>query len=171
MRAAARTRALVTHECCLPLRTFRSIYGGTFADESFELKHTARGVVGCSQRRRRVRTPVRVADCAPRPCGCAAQGPGILSMANRGPNTNGSQVRGSRSARPGATARGAAPDTSSSLPRHTHGQFFITTVPTPWLDGKHVVFGQVLEGMAVVRAVEAAGAESRVRIADCGVLA
>ncbi len=36
--------------------------------------------------------------------------------------------------------------------------------------GKHVVFGQVLEGMDVVRASEAAGAEARVRIADCGVL-
>jgi cyclophilin family peptidyl-prolyl cis-trans isomerase len=42
---------------------------------------------------------------------------------------------------------------------------------TPWLDGKHVVFGQVVEGMATVRAIEAAGAEARVRIADCGVVA
>jgi cyclophilin family peptidyl-prolyl cis-trans isomerase len=118
----------------------RSIYGGQFEDENLTLHHTARLAVfarGPKQMHRR-----KIADMvAPHMCVCAcAQGPGILSMANRGPNTNGSQ-------------------------------FFITTVPTPWLDGKHVVFGQVVEGMGVVRAVEAAGAEARVRIADCGVLA
>ena len=70
--------------------------------------------------------------------------PGLLSMANAGPNTNGSQ-------------------------------FFITTVVTSWLDGKHVVFGKVVEGMDVVEAMEAIGSSSgstsaEVVIADCGEL-
>ena len=70
--------------------------------------------------------------------------PGLLSMANAGPNTNGSQ-------------------------------FFITTVVTSWLDGKHTVFGKVVEGFEVVKQMEAAGSQSgatrvEVAIADCGQL-
>ncbi|XP_063533288.1 peptidyl-prolyl cis-trans isomerase-like [Cydia strobilella] len=71
-------------------------------------------------------------------------GPGVMSMANAGPNTNGSQ-------------------------------FFITTVKTSWLDGRHVVFGNVVEGMDVVKQVEGLGSQSgkpskKVTISDCGQL-
>jgi len=58
---------------------------------------------------------------------------------------------------------------------HTNGsQFFLCTVATPYLDAKHVVFGSVVEGMDVVRAIEAVGSKGSgatskpVVIADCG---
>ena len=55
--------------------------------------------------------------------------PGLLSMANAGPGTDGSQ-------------------------------FFLTFVPTPWLDDKHTIFGEVVEGLDTLRTLEQAGSES-----------
>jgi cyclophilin family peptidyl-prolyl cis-trans isomerase len=60
--------------------------------------------------------------------------------------------------------------------RNTNGsQFFLCTVATPWLDGHHVVFGRVINGMDVVKKIESLGSESartraRIVIANCGQL-
>ena len=67
-----------------------------------------------------------------------------ITVANAGPNTNGSQ-------------------------------FFITFAPTPWLDGKHVVFGLVTAGMDIVKRIESVGSnggqtQRKVTITDCGEL-
>jgi cyclophilin family peptidyl-prolyl cis-trans isomerase len=87
----------------------KSIYGRTFPDENFTIKHDV---------------------------------PGLLSMANAGPNTNGSQ-------------------------------FFITFVPCAWLNGKHTVFGKVVEGSDLLKTLESLGSDSgrptkKITIVDCG---
>jgi cyclophilin family peptidyl-prolyl cis-trans isomerase len=85
----------------------RSIYGHSFADESFALAHAS---------------------------------PGVVSMANKGPDTNNSQ-------------------------------FFVTLARTPWLDGENVAFGLVVEGLDVLKKIEAVGTPSGTPSSQCVVTA
>ena len=94
----------------------KSIYGNKFEDENFQLKHTGPG---------KSLTPTLFNFITTNSSTLCL---GILSMANAGPNTNGSQ-------------------------------FFLCTAKTQWLDGKHVVFGQVVEGMDIVKKVESFGSQ------------
>ena len=64
---------------------------------------------------------------------------------------------------------------ANSGPNTNGSQFFLTTVITPWLDGKHVVFGKVIDGMKIVKAMEAVGSKmgkptKTVVIKNCGQL-
>ena len=64
---------------------------------------------------------------------------------------------------------------ANSGPNSNRSQFFITFQPTPWLDGKHCVFGEVIEGMDVLDSLEAVGSfngvtQAPIVIADCGEL-
>lgn len=95
----------------------KSIYGRKFDDENFVLKHTAPGEESLFGDV--VFVPEKIV-CLSSQTFCFT---GQLSMANSGPNSNGSQ-------------------------------FFITTDKTDWLDGKHVVFGELMEGMDVLRQME-----------------
>ncbi|KAI0643960.1 Der f Mal f 6 allergen [Trametes meyenii] len=121
--------------------TGRSIYGDTFADENFCLRHDR---------------------------------PGLLSMANRGPHTNSSQVR---TAPPSSRAKPLMDDSPFRVRARARAQFFITTVPAPWCNQRNVVFGEVVKGMDVVRKIEGYSSDhilwkpsADIVIAACGVL-
>jgi peptidylprolyl isomerase len=135
-----------------------SIYGNKFADGEYRSVAPRRGTQdhrvkswtrrGSALTQRARRTPHMPLSAALLPCAENFQlkhdQPYLLSMANAGPNTNGSQ-------------------------------FFITTVKTSWLDGKHVVFGKVLKGQELVKLIEGHGSQSgatkkKIVIADSGVV-
>lgn len=130
---------------------FSSIYGASFEDENFDLEHA---------------------------------GPGVLSMANAGRDTNGSQWCVGRASDTNATLqRTGAPSSPIALSSlracaRWCGRRFVCVKATPHLDGRHVVFGQVLRGYGVIKAIESVGSSLNplgwtsqpVTITACGVL-
>ena len=104
--------------------------------------------------------------------GCHLPRPGLLSMANKGPNSNGSQffitlqVGGWRVA------------LFYRVIQRAHicsvGYYYHVSQAAPWLDGKHVVFGEVTRGLEVIQRIEQGQGQQRLRnlpiIVDCGEL-
>lgn len=140
----------------------KSIYGAKFEDENFMHRHTGPGILSMAN-----------AGALPFPAppsawdlsshACAADS--TLRCLRRVPRPRGAV----RERRVMCCACCAGPNTNGS-------QFFLCTVPTDWLDGRHVVFGEVIEGLEVVRKVEntPTGAMDRPNapcvVADCGEL-
>ena len=97
-----------------------SIYGSKFADENFKIKHTRPGLLSMAN------GEFFALLCSALFCSALLQKKVLPSLHHHHP-----------------------PHPSSAGPNTQGSQFFITTVKTPWLDGKHAVFGTVLEGMDV----------------------
>jgi cyclophilin family peptidyl-prolyl cis-trans isomerase len=126
----------------------KSIYGNKFEDEDFTLKH---------------------------------EGKGVLSMANAGPNSTYKLLQlcfvfKYIALRQNRSCHLTTSDCWGTFFLTANGsQFFICTVDTPWLDGKHVVFGKVKEGLEVIDKIESVGSQSgktaqTVVVKDCGQL-
>ena len=146
-----------------------SIYGNKFADENFKLNHTAPGVLsmvrtgvhGSARAVAAVSRRVAHTDAALAGLAHGAEAATVLLLSSLACDSR-------QQCSPLASQANAGPNTNGS-------QFFLCTVQTAWLDGKHCVFGSVTKGMDVVTSIEKVGSSSgkttkQVVIADCGQL-